>query len=66
MIPGEPEKVESQTMDGKLEFGWNAKKGDAFRIYEIFPDDQTYRATAEMRTSSTAPSSLSSAVQPEV
>lgn len=42
---GEDDTVASQSMSGMLEFWGIAKKGESFRIYEILPHDQTYRAT---------------------
>lgn len=45
---GGKERVAAQTMGDKLEFWAHAKRGESFRIYQIFPHNKTYRATKTM------------------
>lgn len=45
---GGKEQVASQSLDGTLAFWMQAKRGESFRIYEIFPETLTYRASKTM------------------
>jgi len=45
---GGKEAVASQTMADKLEFWAHAKRGESFRIYQIFPHNKTYRSSKTM------------------
>lgn len=45
---GGKEQVASQSLTGTLPFWMHAKRGESFRIYQVFPEDQTYRVTTTM------------------
>lgn len=45
---GGEEHVAAQSLIGKLDFWMHAKRGESFRIYQIFPHNKTYRASQTM------------------
>lgn len=52
---GGKEAVASQSLSGKLRFWPQAKRGESFRIYQVFPDDQSYRVTKSMSVEKSFP-----------
>ena len=53
--PGGKEQIASQSLTGALKFWMHAKRGESFRIYQLFPHDKTYRASTTMTVEKSFP-----------
>jgi hypothetical protein len=52
---GGKERVASQSLDGDLAFWMHARRGESFRIYQLFPDNKTYRRSQTMTVEKSFP-----------
>ena len=52
---GGKERIASQSLDGKLEFWMHAKRGESFRVYQIFPRSKTYRCSETLSVEKSYP-----------
>ena len=52
---GGKERVASQSLGGDLAFWMHARRGESFRIYQLFPDNKTYRRSQTMTVEKSFP-----------
>ena len=52
---GGKEQVATQSLTGELKFWMRAKRGESFRIYELFPHNKSYRVSKTLTVASDFP-----------